>query len=138
MATMNEKIFKEYMALVNNGFMQEAADKYYKSEMYLLDDGHHYDKPRIMKLISLIQAQMKLTYHLIGYYYKSEGNALAVELEVEHIALVDVEKKPFEEAGFPEAFIPLKKGESSKTSHFYKYTFDGDMFTSSIGYTKNE
>jgi len=107
--------------------------------MYLLDDGHHYDWEGIRKLIPLIQAQMKLTYNLVGYYYASEslGDVLAVEIEVEHEGLVDVQKKLFEDAGYPEAFLPLKKGEVHKSLHFYKYTFEGKMFTSSIGYTKN-
>jgi hypothetical protein len=135
--TMDVETFKEYITLVNDGYMKEASDKYYAPEMYLLDDGHHYDKKRIMELIPLIQAQMKLCYNLIGYYYKSEGDVLAVEIEVEHVALQDVEREPFEKAGMLEAYLPLKKGEVSKSLHFYKYTFEGKMFTSSIGYTKN-
>lgn len=134
---MDEKTFKEYITLVNDGYILEASKKYYKPEMYLLDDGHHYDLARIREMIALVQAQMKLTYDLVGYYYASEGDSLAVEIEVVHEALVDVAKKPFEDAGYPEAFVPLKKGEVSKTQHFYKYTFDGKMFTSSTGYTKN-
>ncbi|EXJ82257.1 hypothetical protein A1O3_06070 [Capronia epimyces CBS 606.96] len=135
---MDEQTFQAYFNLVNSGNIVAAAEKYYKPEIYLLDDGHHYDHARILQLIPLIQSQMKLTYHLVGYYSKTEGNALAAEVDVELVALVDVDRKPFADAGFPEAFVPLKKGERVLSHHFYKYTFEGKKFTSSIGYTKNE
>lgn len=129
---MDQQAYENYLTQVNLGRIRDIADEYYDDALEIVSGGVTYNKSNLLRLMDVTAEQLVESFELLNFYQAKDG--IAAEVKTTFVAKNDVSKAPFEESGFPEAYIELKKGESFVAHTLFTYKIKDGKFVASQGF----
>ncbi|KAJ5923150.1 hypothetical protein N7454_008395 [Penicillium verhagenii] len=129
---MDRQAYENYLTQVNLGRIREIAHQYYDDSLEITSGGITYNKTSLLHLMDVTAEQLVESFELLNFYQAEDG--IAAEVKTIFLAKNDVLKAPFENSGFPEAYIELKEGESLVVHNLFTYKVKDGKFVSSRGF----